>query len=61
MEEKTVPSCSECMSVEICPLRGEPCYGWNDPHVFRGLLKMLSPNTNWDEVFKIIEEDKIRW
>ena len=50
--------CFNCMSREICPLRGRPCDGWDNPGLFRGLLKMISPNTDWDGVFEMLEKNR---
>lgn len=57
MKDKTEESCANCISVGICPLRGQCCCGYNDTKVFRALLKALSPRTDWDDVFRDIEEN----
>ena len=50
--------CDNCISREICILRGSPCSGYNDVVVFRSLLKMIAPQVNWKGVFELLEEKR---
>ena len=53
MSKKT---CDTCVSRYICFLAGakEPCNGWNDEGMFRGLLKTIMP-TSWDEIDRALD------
>lgn len=48
--------CENCISRLICPVAGRACDGYNSPGLFKGLLKMLAPNTDWDRVLSGVEE-----
>lgn len=48
--------CETCISRLICPLAGRACHGHNSSKVFKGLLAMLAPNTDWDRALSVVEE-----
>lgn len=58
MRKKETKTCLTCICREICPLRGKPCDRYNDAELFRGTLKMLSPITDWDVIFRTLDKNR---
>lgn len=50
--------CDNCISRLICPLAGRACMGHNSEGTFKGLLKMIVPDINWDGVLLSIKETR---
>ena len=50
--------CETCISRLIWPLAGRACMGHNHEGTFLGLLKLVAPNNDWDEILAAVKEVK---